>query len=159
MLLILQSHPQRSVHARLVLQESRLRLDSETFPNEAAVGIYKGNEVTRISPASTRPQSSHLAKPLLTDSGRNKWNWCARADLHFKKKVQAGLTRQTFPQNLHMRGKAANTTRETGREIQTDRQTEDTQTETKTEYATKSTTGEFSPSSIQAANPLADFIR
>ena len=159
MLRILQSHPQRSIHAKLVLQESRLRLDSETFPNEAAVGIYKGNEVTRISPGSTRPQSSQLAKPLLTDSGRNKWNWCARADLHFKKKVQAGLTRQTFPKNSRMQGKAANTTRETGWEIQTDRQTEDTQTQTKTGYATLSKTGEFSPSSIKAANPLANPIK
>ena len=33
------------------------------------VGTYQGNELTRNSPRSTRPQSSHLTELLWTDPG------------------------------------------------------------------------------------------
>ena len=42
----------------------------------------KENELTRNSSGNTRPQSSQLAALLWTDPGlKEKWNWCARADL------------------------------------------------------------------------------
>ena len=56
-------------------------------------------------------QSSQLAEPLWTDPGlkkKKKWNWCARADLHFQKKKSTGgegMNRQTFPPNPLKRGK------------------------------------------------------
>ena len=39
---------------------------------------------------NARPQSSQLAEPPWTDSRPKEWNWCARNDLHLRKKSKAG---------------------------------------------------------------------
>ena len=59
---------------------------------QAQCGNLSGNELTRNSSGNTPSQLSLLAEPLWTDPGLKMWNWCARADLHFKthKKAQEG---------------------------------------------------------------------
>ena len=73
-------------------------------------GPIRENALTHNSPGNTRPQSSQSAEPLWTDPGLKKkikkkggggGNWCALADLHFKKKEKKkkswrGINRQTF---------------------------------------------------------------
>ena len=48
--------------------------------------LHRENELTRNSSGNARQQSSQLAEPLWTDPWPKEWNWCARADLHFKRK-------------------------------------------------------------------------
>ena len=61
-----------------------------------SVETYQGNELARNSSGNTRPQSSQLAESLFTDSGLIKWNLCALADLHFKKRCR-GMNHPNSP--------------------------------------------------------------
>ena len=57
---------------------------------QAECGNLSKNELTRNFSRNIRSQSSQLAEPRCTDPGiYKKWNYCARANLHFKKEKKS----------------------------------------------------------------------
>ena len=58
------------------------------------VDTYEGNKQRRGSSGNARPQSFHLAEPLLTDPGINGGTGAPEL-----KKRRAGMSHPTIPQN------------------------------------------------------------
>ena len=75
-----------------------------------SVGMYYGNEVTRISLGNVRPQSSQLAEPLWTDAGlkseisvRELISTLKNNNNNNKKPHRLGMNCRTFSQNPRTR--------------------------------------------------------
>ena len=65
------------------------------FRNRALSGRFLSQRLgeghsDRKPTASWSPQPSQPAEPLWRDPQHKEWNWCARADVHYKRLVQAG---------------------------------------------------------------------
>ena len=91
----------------LLTQRSRSRL---TIPlSRQSVGTYSETRYHATLSGSIRPQSSQLAGPLWIYLGIKEWNYCARANLHFKKKKKKrrrGMNDLTFSTHPRKPGKS-----------------------------------------------------
>jgi hypothetical protein len=97
------------------------------------VGIRKWSYKHFLLGTGVQPRGRHsrlsLSVPLWNVPWPKEWNWCARADLHFKQRAQAGrvivygfLTKTlTFPQSSQARKRPSSSSESFIKDLCTDR--------------------------------------